>query len=63
MPSSRANYYRRQADICLRLSMLSSDNEMSDRMIPMAQRYRANAEAADRDSEYSKISPDLLPVN
>ena len=52
MSSSRATYYRRQADVCLRLSMLA-DNEMSDRMIAMAQRYSANAEAVDRDSEHS----------
>ncbi len=36
------------ACVCL---MLSSDNEISDRLIAMAQRYRAQAEAADRDSE------------
>jgi hypothetical protein len=34
MPS--AAYFRRQADICLRLSLISSDGEVSNRLIIMA---------------------------
>ena len=37
MPS--AAYFRRQADICLRLSLISSDGEVSNRLIIMAKEY------------------------
>ena len=42
MPS--AAYFRRQADICLRLSLISSDAEVSNRLIIMAREYAAKAE-------------------
>lgn len=43
MPS--AAYFRRQADICLRLSLISSDEEVSNRLIIMAREYAAKADA------------------
>ena len=42
MPS--AAYFRRQADICLRLSLISSDQEVSNRLIIMAREYAAKAD-------------------
>ena len=42
MPS--AAYFRRQADICLRLSLISSDQEVSNRLILMAREYAAKAD-------------------
>jgi hypothetical protein len=43
MPS--VAYFRRQADICLRLALLSSDEEVSNRLIMMAREYTAKGEA------------------
>ena len=43
MPS--AAYFRRQADICLRLSLIASDEEVSNRLIIMAREYRVKADA------------------
>jgi len=43
MPS--AAYFRRQADICLRLSLIASDEEVSNRLIIMAREYAAKADA------------------
>jgi len=43
MPS--AAYFRRQADICLRLSLIASDEEVSNRLIVMAREYGAKADA------------------
>ena len=43
MPS--AAYFRRQADICLRLSLIASDEEVSNRLIIMAREYVAKADA------------------
>ena len=42
MPS--AAYFRRQADICLRLSLISFDGEVSNRLIIMAREYAAKAD-------------------
>lgn len=42
MPS--AAYFRRQADICLRLSLIASDEEVSNRLIIMAREYAAKAD-------------------
>jgi hypothetical protein len=43
--SSRADYFRRQADICLRLSLISSSEEVANRLVLMAQDYRTKADA------------------
>jgi hypothetical protein len=48
MPS--AAYFRRQADICLRLSLISSDDEVSNRLIIMAREYAAKADALAKEA-------------
>lgn len=45
MPS--AAYFRRQADICLRLSLIASDEEVSNRLIIMAREYRVKADVVE----------------
>jgi hypothetical protein len=42
---SRAEYFLRQADICLRLSGISSSKEVADRLVMMAEDYQAKADA------------------
>jgi len=42
MPSSA--YFRRQADICLRLSLIASDEEVSSRLIKMSREYLAKGD-------------------
>jgi hypothetical protein len=43
---SRAEYYWRQADICLRLSLLSEDEEIADLLINKALQFLSQADAA-----------------
>ena len=43
MPS--AAYFRRQADICLRLAVIASDEEVSNRLVMMAREYAAKGAA------------------
>ena len=40
-----AAYFRRQADICFRLALIASDEEVSNRLIFMAQEYTAKGDA------------------
>ena len=47
MPS--AAYFRRQADICLRLSLIASDDEVSNRLISMAREYMAKGDTMARE--------------
>jgi hypothetical protein len=47
MPS--AAYFRRQADICLRLSLIASDDNVANRLITMAREYMATSDALDRE--------------
>ena len=42
---SHARYFRRQADICLRLSLIASDDAISTRLVTMAKEYLATSEA------------------
>jgi hypothetical protein len=49
MPS--AAYFRRQADICLRLSLVTSDDATSARLVTMAKEYLATSEALDKQPE------------
>jgi hypothetical protein len=42
---SRADYFRRQADTCLRLSLISSSEEVANRLVLMAQDYQTRADA------------------
>ncbi len=48
---SNAAGLRRQADICLRLSLLSSDLEIARRLIAMAEEYNAKADSVALDLE------------
>ena len=48
MPS--AAYFHRQADICLRLALIASDEEVSNRLILMAREYTAKGTALGRQS-------------
>jgi hypothetical protein len=43
MPS--AAYFRRQADICLRLALIASDEEVSNRLIMMVREYTTKGDA------------------
>jgi hypothetical protein len=49
MPS--VAYFRRQADICLRLSLIASDEEVSSRLIAMARGYVAAGDALAKEAE------------
>jgi hypothetical protein len=40
-----AAYFRRQADICVRLSLITSDEVVSTRLLAMAKEYMATSEA------------------
>ena len=48
MPS--AAYFQRQADICLRLSLIASDEEVSNRLIMMAREYTTKADVLAKQS-------------
>ena len=54
MPS--AAYFRRQADICLRLSLIASDEEVSNRLIIMAREYGVKADAAEEAARADGIA-------
>jgi hypothetical protein len=41
-----AEYYRRQAETCLRMSLLSSDLDETKRLLEMAEQYKAKADKA-----------------
>ena len=43
---SRAQYYWRQADICMRLSLLSNDGEIAELLITKAIELMSQAETA-----------------
>ena len=49
MPS--AEYFRRQSDICLRLSLIASDDDVASRLIVMAQEYKAKADELAAESK------------
>jgi hypothetical protein len=55
MPSMRADYYRRQAEICLRLSLAVADEESCAELFGMAQRYKAKAEAMEREKDMAGV--------
>jgi hypothetical protein len=60
MQRSRAEYYRLQARLCVRLSLASSqDNDISERLIAMAQRFKARAEAIEREHQQHGSGPGL----
>jgi hypothetical protein len=49
-PMPNPEYFRRQADICLRLSLIASDDEVSNRLLTMARSYMAKGDALERDA-------------
>ena len=49
MPS--AGYLRRQADICLRLALIASDEEASGRLLAIHHDYKGKADAMDAETE------------
>jgi hypothetical protein len=58
MPSSE--YFRRQSDLCLRLAMLSTEDEVTRRLLAMAETYKTKAKERDRRPSTGtlKVSPD-----
>ena len=61
MPS--AGYLRRQADICLRLALIASDEEASGRLLAIYQ-YKGKADAMDAEAEVPEDAmahPDASP--
>jgi hypothetical protein len=54
MPSTE--YFRRQSDICLRLSLIASNNDVASRLIVMAQEYKAKADELAAESKPSKAA-------
>jgi hypothetical protein len=59
MPS--AEYFRRQADICLRLSLVASDEVVSTLLIAMAQDYAAQADALSNSELVAIVAQDASP--
>ena len=51
MSSSRAQYYWRQADICMRLSLLSDDGDVAELLITKAMELMSQAETAAAEDE------------
>ena len=49
--SSRAQYYWRQADICMRLSLLSDDGDVAELLINKAMELMSQAETAAAEDE------------
>jgi hypothetical protein len=56
MPSPA--YFRRQADICVRLSVIASDQALATRLLAMAEDYKAKAGAL--DTEPDPIQPHMI---
>ncbi len=55
---SRAHYYWRQADICMRLSLLSGDGEIAELLITKAMELMSQAEtAAAEDEKLARAGP------
>jgi hypothetical protein len=61
MPS--AEYFRRQADICIRLSLIASNEGVSNRLIGMAREYMASSEALDREKGADPASVGPAAIN
>jgi hypothetical protein len=55
MPS-RAQYYWRQADICMRLSLLSDDGDVAELLITKAMELMSQAESAATEDEKASRS-------
>lgn len=55
---SRAQYYWRQADICMRLSLLSDDGEVAELLINKAMELMSQAETAAAEDEMLRPNGD-----
>jgi hypothetical protein len=51
-----AAYFRRQADICLRLSLIASDDADSTRLLAMSRHYQAVGEALERQAAETPLA-------
>jgi hypothetical protein len=56
--SSRAQYYWRQADICMRLSLLSDDGDVAELLITKALELMSQAETAASEDQMSARAAD-----
>ena len=56
MPSTE--YFRRQSDICLRLALIASSEEVATRLVAMAQDYHAQADEIEAES--TKAMPTIM---
>jgi hypothetical protein len=54
MPSSE--YFRRQAEICFRLSVISSGEEVSSQLMAIAHNYKTSADAIETASRLSLVT-------
>lgn len=61
--SSRAQYYWRQADICMRLSLLSDDNEVAELLINKAIELMSQAETAAADGGDGVVETATIDVS
>jgi hypothetical protein len=59
MPSS--DYFRRQADLCLRLSLIASDEVVSTLLIAMSRDYQAKADALSQREVVAILAQDTSP--
>jgi hypothetical protein len=59
MPSSE--YFRRQSDICHRLSMIASSEEVANQLIAMAQDYTGRAGEIEAESTMAMPHDDVAP--
>jgi hypothetical protein len=62
MPSSE--YFRRQSDICLRLSMIASSEEVANQLIAMGQDYTGRGDEIEAESAMAMstmIAPSASP--
>ena len=55
---SRAQYYWRQADICMRLSLLSEDDDIAELLINKAIELMSQAETAAAEGGGDSVQPD-----
>jgi hypothetical protein len=58
-PMARADYFRRQASTCLRLSRVSSSKQIANELIVLAQDYYAKADAL--VGEQNSLPTDAVP--
>jgi hypothetical protein len=50
-------YYRRQADLCLRLALMQADQQFAFRLIELAEGYQARAGEAASDADDANTPP------